>query len=85
MAMEGGGEVQLGIWLGLLDLVREKGECGAREVVPVVAGGGLAGRDSTAAGTRGGEAARRAPSACEFGDLGFSGAAVELYTVEMKL
>jgi hypothetical protein len=59
---EGGGEVRLGIWLGLLDLVRDKGEAGAREVVPVVAGGGVAGRDSAAVGTRDGEAAGRAPS-----------------------
>jgi hypothetical protein len=77
MATEGGGEVRLGIWLGLLDLVREKGECGARKVVSVVAGGRLAGRDSAAAGTRGGEATGRAPSACEFGDLVFTGAALE--------
>jgi hypothetical protein len=69
--------VRLGIWLGLLDLVRDKGEAGAREVVPVVAGGGVAGRDSAAVGTRDGEAAGRAPSPCEFGDLGFTGAAVE--------
>jgi hypothetical protein len=74
----GGGEVRLGIWLGLLDLVWEKGESGAREVVPVVAGGGLAGRDSAAAGTHGGEVAGRAPSVCEFGDLGFTGVAVEM-------
>jgi hypothetical protein len=43
----------------------------------VVVGGGLAGRDSAATGTRGGEAAGRAWSAREFGDLGFTGAAVE--------
>jgi hypothetical protein len=46
--MDGGVEVRLGIWLGLLDLVREKAEGGARDVVPVVAGSGVTGRDSAA-------------------------------------
>jgi hypothetical protein len=58
------------------DLVGVVGS-GAGEVVQVVAGAGVAGRDSAAAGTRDGEAAGRAPSPCEFGDLGFTGAAVE--------